>query len=748
MNQLPQDSFQPGTVLTVGSHKVKVVKYLTSGGFAQIYCCEVISPDSKVKDVACLKRVHVPDKQSLNTLRAEVDAMKLLRGNKHIVSYIDSHASKSVLNNGSYEVVLLMEYCSRGGLISFMNTRLQDRLKEFEVLRIMNQVVQGILAMHALQPPLIHRDIKIENVLIAENGDCKVCDFGSVCGVIRPPKNTYELSYVQHDILKNTTAQYRAPEMIDLYRGFSVDEKSDIWALGVFLYKLCYYTTPFEKTGEVAILKANFQFPSYPQYSNRLKNLITVMLAENPIHRPNSCQVLEEVCRIQGQPCPVKNFYLERSLKQQIPSQLRHSVSQPMIAMNPQQAKIPIVIPQVQNSVLPSNTMNMGYVTGAFQPASQPNEVRGDTALRVSKAKLLSTACDWDKTQNFVPGSNYNSKASVESGHLPTSSLPTPRSSVSPVRSGRGNINKIIAANPINIKRPVYVDSEMQTTDLASLKKANSRPLSLSLSSLPSQESFSLHYTGISAVESSQQFQGPVTFDKNNLLVNSKSNTGDSKSSSPELINRTLRYSYHAPEPASWESSEMSSKKLPYLNAILKTPKSLSAAEVSESRRSELERDSLANVPINNEYAVDPDSGGYHPSSGGLVSLLSTKNGQVSIQKRVHLLLANSDAQELYSSTNSEAVNSGNISVGNEELNSDDNIKPEKPPVMPVSRSKSQFNTPSVVKFSTKNQKKPPEKPFKPVHLRPTPPPKPAHLKSPPVNKKRMPKDTKSAIEC
>lgn len=62
--------------------------------------------------------------------------------------------------------------------------------------------------------------------------------------------------------------------MIDVYRKQPIDEKSDIWALGVLLYKLCYYTTPFEDQGQLAILNASFRFPSYPAFSDRLKKLI------------------------------------------------------------------------------------------------------------------------------------------------------------------------------------------------------------------------------------------------------------------------------------------------------------------------------------------------------------------------------------------------------------------------------------------------------------------------------------------
>ena len=62
--------------------------------------------------------------------------------------------------------------------------------------------------------------------------------------------------------------------MIDVYRKQPIDEKSDIWALGVLLYKLCYYTTPFEEVGQMAILNASFKYPAYPQFSDRLKMFI------------------------------------------------------------------------------------------------------------------------------------------------------------------------------------------------------------------------------------------------------------------------------------------------------------------------------------------------------------------------------------------------------------------------------------------------------------------------------------------
>lgn len=456
MNQPEIPNYNPGTVLTVGSHHAKVISYLTSGGFAQVYSAEIHPKDPFVdSNVACLKRVIVPDKPSLNTLRAEVDAMKLLRNNRHVVSYIDSHAAKSSFQNGSYEVFLLMEYCAGGGLIDFMNTRLQNRLQEFEILNIMSQVTQGIAAMHALEPPLIHRDIKIENVLISHTGQYKVCDFGSVCGVIRPPQNPQEFAYVQHDVLKNTTAQYRSPEMIDLYRGHSIDEKSDIWALGVFLYKLCYYTTPFEKGGELAILHSRFQFPAQPLYSDRLKGLIRMMLMEQPDQRPNVCQVLEEVSRMQGVQCPVRNFYLLRAMERQqsAQNQLRYSRTQPIL-------NVPIVPQPATSNVSQLQGMPVHYsgphvVPSNSVPAlgSRPRSAVSSGAVRPLQTPS-SCSLSAKSTQNFqMPSSTSLSPVSY---HL----------SGGPIKNGRGNIRQIVNSNLTSFDRPAYVDSVTQTSDV------------------------------------------------------------------------------------------------------------------------------------------------------------------------------------------------------------------------------------------------------------------------------------------
>ncbi|GKT53636.1 serine/threonine-protein kinase ppk30 [Colletotrichum tofieldiae] len=270
----PAGTFAPGTKIQVGGHRVVIQKYLSEGGFAHVYLVKLPKAVDGT-DMAVLKRVAVPDKDALRSMRTEVETMKRLKGHRPIVTYIDSHASE--MRGGGYEVFLLMEHCNGGGLIDFMNTRLQHRLTEPEILHIFTDIAEGVACMHYLKPPLLHRDLKVENVLILSHGSqkrFKLCDFGSAAPPKPAPQTVVECRLLDEDVQKHTTMQYRSPEMIDVYRKLPIDEKSDIWALGVLLYKLCYYTTPFEDQGQLAILNASFKYPSYPVFSDRLKKLI------------------------------------------------------------------------------------------------------------------------------------------------------------------------------------------------------------------------------------------------------------------------------------------------------------------------------------------------------------------------------------------------------------------------------------------------------------------------------------------
>ena len=79
-----------------------------------------------------------------------------------------------------------------------------------------------------------------------------------------------------------------------------IADMADVWALGVLLYKLCYYTTPFEEHGTLAIVNARYTFPQYPVYSPQIQHLIASMLVDHPARRPTVFEVLRTACEMSG----------------------------------------------------------------------------------------------------------------------------------------------------------------------------------------------------------------------------------------------------------------------------------------------------------------------------------------------------------------------------------------------------------------------------------------------------------------
>lgn len=318
INKPVVDGYTPGTLVTVGNQQVEVLNYIAEGGFAQIYSVKFLKSldefDNGNKaplqsgDIACLKRVLVPDENGLSEMRNEVEVMKQLRGARAIIQYYDSNASRRASGQGGYEVLLLMELCPNNSLLDYMNQRLATRLTEQEILKVMYDTTLAISYMHYLPIPLIHRDIKIENVLVDAQNNFKLCDFGSTSTCFPLVTTHQDIAILTQNIYVNTTPQYRSPEMIDLYRCLPINEKSDIWALGIFLYKLLFFITPFEMTGQFSILHSKYEFPAN-KYSSKLINLIIIMLAENPYVRPNIYQVMHHICSVIGCEVPIEDKY-------------------------------------------------------------------------------------------------------------------------------------------------------------------------------------------------------------------------------------------------------------------------------------------------------------------------------------------------------------------------------------------------------------------------------------------------------
>jgi NUAK family SNF1-like kinase len=126
--------------------------------------------------------------------------------------------------------IFVMELCCGGDLLNYVRKR--RRLKESVAKFIFKQIIEGIAHIHSKN--ILHRDIKLDNILIDGKGNVKIGDFG-VSKTVNPG-----------DVLKEQcgTPAYIAPEILEDrgYKGSTVD----MWSVGVVLFAMLYGSVPFK----------------------------------------------------------------------------------------------------------------------------------------------------------------------------------------------------------------------------------------------------------------------------------------------------------------------------------------------------------------------------------------------------------------------------------------------------------------------------------------------------------------------
>lgn len=209
------------------------------------------------------------EKQSIKTerqrkrLQREVRILRLLH-HPHIVKVFDVIETTTA-------VYIVMEYASGGELFDYLVVN--KRLKEREARHFFRQVISAVEYCHGHF--VIHRDLKPENLLIDDNNNIKIIDFGFT--------NIY-----RKDTLLDTfcgSPYYAAPEMIlaKKYTGPEVD----IWSLGVILYAMVCGSLPFDDTN-IKLLHKKITSGYYftPKYlSKKLSHLISRMIVVDPSQR-------------------------------------------------------------------------------------------------------------------------------------------------------------------------------------------------------------------------------------------------------------------------------------------------------------------------------------------------------------------------------------------------------------------------------------------------------------------------------
>ncbi|KAK3838297.1 MAG: kinase-like domain-containing protein, partial [Linnemannia elongata] len=162
---------------------------------------------------------HLTKKEAQKIL-SEIEILQSIR-NDHIINFYASWSTKAP--NGGERIVFVTELMSSGTLKQYLKKTLKGALKPKVLKSWCRQILQGLVYLHTHNPPIIHRDLKCDNIFInGNNGQLKIGDLG--------------LAVVRHRTHVSSvlgTPEFMAPELYDE----KYDEKVDIYAFGMCVTK-------------------------------------------------------------------------------------------------------------------------------------------------------------------------------------------------------------------------------------------------------------------------------------------------------------------------------------------------------------------------------------------------------------------------------------------------------------------------------------------------------------------------------
>lgn len=246
-------------------------RLLGKGGFAR--CYELLSlSNNKVYAGKIISKTRISKPHQKTKILREVELQQDLK-HRNVVEF-HSYFEDDI------NVYIILENCSRKSLVHVLKHR--KCLTEPEVRYYMQQLVEGVQYVHNRQ--IIHRDLKLGNMLLNENMDLKLADFGLATRV------DFEGE------MKMTvcgTPNYIAPEVLQK-KGHSFE--ADIWAVGCTMYALLVGRPPFETTTlketYLRITENTYKVPSH--ISGPAHNLIRRCLNSNPQLRPGLRDIMAD----------------------------------------------------------------------------------------------------------------------------------------------------------------------------------------------------------------------------------------------------------------------------------------------------------------------------------------------------------------------------------------------------------------------------------------------------------------------
>jgi 5'-AMP-activated protein kinase catalytic alpha subunit len=275
--------------------KYEMGRLLGKGTFAKVYYGKHLATGESVA-IKVISKDQVKKEGMMEQIQREISVMRLVR-HPNIVELKEVMATKT-------KIFFIMEYVRGGELFAKVA---KGRLKEEAARKYFQQLISAIDYCHSRG--VYHRDLKPENLLLDEDENLKISDFGL---------SALPEQFRQDGLLHTQcgTPAYVAPEVLRK-KGYD-GSKADIWSCGVILYVLLAGFLPFQDENVMKmyrkVFKAEYQFP--PWFSTDSKRLISRLLVADPEKRITIPAIMRNHWFLKGFSRPVAFSIQESSMDQ------------------------------------------------------------------------------------------------------------------------------------------------------------------------------------------------------------------------------------------------------------------------------------------------------------------------------------------------------------------------------------------------------------------------------------------------
>ncbi len=256
-------------------NRYELKRFIGSGTFGEVW----VATD-RATDLEIAIKVYVSmDEKGLEEFKKEFQISFELNHTNLL------HANYLGVNPEDNRPFLVMPFCPDGSV-----TKYAGDMSEEDLWIFIRDVASGLAYLHSKQPPIIHQDIKPDNILILKNGDFVITDFG----ISKQLRATLRKS--AKSLNSAGAISYMGPERFS--KQYQAVKASDIWSLGVSIFELAVNELPFCGMGG-SLQKQGADMPELPEeFSPTLNMVCQSCMAKQPWDRPTAQQLADFAAKV------------------------------------------------------------------------------------------------------------------------------------------------------------------------------------------------------------------------------------------------------------------------------------------------------------------------------------------------------------------------------------------------------------------------------------------------------------------